>query len=206
MKILNAQFVIENIKYCYQHNPSVDEYEIKLKKLCKYCDLCEKSDYICKTCEGIKNKKETSIIRYLRKHIDTKFEYNNSSMLGGCSKKRPDAFFELQRHCIDVEIDEHQHNAYEDRCECARLNEIVNGIGGKSVIVIRYNPDKVYNNRKLVEISQENRLNLLVKVIRNELIADYDKFQVKLIQLYYNDNYAKYQEIKEEDITSLVCI
>ncbi len=55
-------------------------------------------------------------------------------MLQGCSKKRPDIYFELERHCVIVEVDEHQHNAYEDSCECSRINEIVNGIGGKSFL------------------------------------------------------------------------
>ena len=47
-------------------------------------------------------------------------------------KKRPDIFFDLSTHCVIVEIDENQHNSYEDICECARINEIVNGIGGRS--------------------------------------------------------------------------
>lgn len=79
------------------------------------------------------NKKEWSIVRYLRKIIDTPFEYNSSKMLQGCSKKRPDIYFELNTHCVIVEINEYQHYAYKDICECSRINEIVNGIGGKSV-------------------------------------------------------------------------
>lgn len=38
------------------------------------------------------------IIRYLRKNINTQFEYNSSKMLGACSKKRPDVYFELNKH------------------------------------------------------------------------------------------------------------
>ena len=36
-------------------------------------------------------------------------------------------------------MSENQHNYYEDSCECSRINEIVNGIGGRPVIIIRYN-------------------------------------------------------------------
>jgi very-short-patch-repair endonuclease len=52
-------------------------------------------------------------------------------MLQGCSKRRPDVYFELLKHCIIVEIDENQHKAstkteaYKDICECAQLSEIV---------------------------------------------------------------------------------
>ena len=127
-------------------------------------------------------------------------------MLQGCSKKRPDIYFELVKHCVIVEIDEHQHNAYGDSCECARLNEIVNGIGGKSVIVIRYNPDNVRNKNKLLEINPIDRINLLVKTIKKELVKEYDTFLVKVIQLFYDDNYEKYKPKKKEIITKEICI
>jgi len=154
----------------------------------------------------IQNKKEWAVVRYLRKVIDTKFEYNTNNMLMGCSKKRPDIYFELLKHCVIVEIDENQHNSYGDSCECARLNEIVNGIGGKSVIIIRYNPDIVRNKGIIKQINQKERIDLLVKTIKDELIKDYDTFQVKLIQIFYNDNYENYNPIKEEIITNVVCI
>jgi hypothetical protein len=134
------------------------------------------------------------------------FEHNSSKMLQGCSKKRPDVFFELNKHCVIVEIDENQHNSYEDICECARINEIVNGVGGKSVIIIRYNPDVVKNKGKKLNITQEDRINLLVKTINKQLKKNYNKFIVKIIQLYYNDNYENYKPKKKENITKTVCI
>jgi len=127
-------------------------------------------------------------------------------MLQGCSKKRPDVYFELPKHCLIVEVDEHQHNSYQDSCECARINEIVTGIGGKSVIIIRYNPDKIKNKEKVLNISNNDRLDLLVKTIKDELVKDYDNFIVKTIQLFYNDNYEIYQSVKEENITDLVAV
>jgi hypothetical protein len=127
-------------------------------------------------------------------------------MLNGCSKRRPDIYYELLKHCVIIEIDENQHNTYEDSCECARLNEIVNGIGGKSVIVIRYNPDTVRNNGKILNISQLDRITLLVDTIKQELSAEYDTFIIKLIQIYYNDNNTKYQAYKAENITRIVSI
>ena len=197
--------IIEKIKYCNIHIPS-EKYSMIVKRLCKYCDIKEDSTFICKDCKKIQNKKEWSIVRYLRKNINTNFEYNSSKMLQGCSKKRPDIFFDLNTHCVIVEIDENQHNTYEDICECSRINEIVNGIGGKSVIIIRYNPDIIKNNEKKIIIDQYERLNLLVKIIKEELIKVYEKFIVKIIQIFYNDNYEEYQSIKEEIITDKVCI
>ena len=86
------------------------------------------------------------------------------------------------------------------------INEIVNGIGGKSVIIIRYNPDVIKNKNKKIEISQSERIDFLVKIIKFELTKNYDKFIVKIIQLYYNDNYEKYKNVKEENITKTVCV
>lgn len=49
--------------------------------------------------------------------------------------------------------------------------------------------------------------NVLKKgVLKEELIKEYDTFQVKIIQLYYDDDYEKYQNVKEEIITDIVTI
>jgi len=196
--------IIETTKYCNIHVP--ENSLMIVKRLCKYCDIKEEATFVCKDCKKIQNKKEWAIVRYLRKAIDTQFEYNSSKMLQGCSKKRPDVYFELLKHCIIVECDENQHTNYGDSCECARLNEIVNGIGGKSVIIIRYNPDTVKNKGKILNIKNADRIDLLVKTIKDELVKEYDTFIVKTIQLYYNDDYETYQPFKEENITDLVCI
>ena len=166
----------------------------------------DESEYICKECEKIKNKKEWGIVRYLRGAIDTRFEYNTTRMLQGCTKKRPDIYFDLLKHCVIVEIDENQHKAYDDICECAIINEIVNGIGGKSVIIIRYNPDKIKNKKKEIKVSKKERIERLVETIKEELIKDYEKFKVKIIQLYYDDEKEEYEWKKTEDITEIVCI
>jgi len=197
--------IIETIKYCNKHIP-LEKYGIISKRLCKYCDIKDESTFVCKDCKKIQNKKEWAIVRHLRKVIDTQFEYNSSKMLQGCSKKRPDIYFELATHCVIVEIDEKQHNTYQDSCECSRINEIVNGIGGKPVIIIRYNPDIIRNAGKQVNISQCYRIELLVKTIKDELVKTYDIFMVKIIQVFYDDNYELYQSIKEEIITDKVCI
>lgn len=195
----------DNKKYCSDHYP--DKKEMKtMKKQCKYCDIEFDSDFVCKECKLISNKKEWSIIRYLRKVIKTPFEHNSSKMLQGCSKRRPDVFFDLDTHVIIVEIDEHQHRTYENSCECARINEIVNGIGGRPIIFIRYNPDTTKHNGEKVEIKLQDKLDLLVDTIKKELTTEYNTFIVKLIQLFYDNNETIYQRYKEEDITDIVAV
>jgi hypothetical protein len=177
-----------------------------VKRLCRYCDILEETAQVCNRCKKVQNKKEWAVVRYLRTAVDTKFEYNSSKMLQGCSKKRPDVYFELAKHCVIVEIDENQHNTYQDSCECARINEIVNGIGGKPVIIIRYNPDVVRSKGKQLHVSQQERMGLLVETIKMELTREYDEFVVKVVQIYYSDGYDEYQPIKEEIITDKVCV
>ena len=88
------------------------------------------------------------------------------------------------------------HHIYTQTC-----NEI-----GRKSIIIRYNPDIVRNKGKMLDIKQEDRIGLLVKSIKEELVKEYDKFIVKIIQLYFDDNYEEYKYIKEEEITNIVCI
>ena len=127
-------------------------------------------------------------------------------MLQGCSKRRPDIYFDLPTHAVVVEVDENQHIKYDDKCECARINEIVNGIGGRPVIFIRYNPDKILNNGKKVIIPTIQRINLLLEKVKDCINQIPQKFEIKLIQLFYDDNNLEYSPIKEEIITDIVSI
>ena len=130
-------------------------------------------------------------------------------MLQGCSKKRPDVYFELPTHCVIVEIDEHQHNTYEETCECARINEIVNGIGGRPVIIIRFNPDTTRVAGKVLPVRMGDKLDLLVSTIKEMIMTVPTAFMVKLIQLYFDDVNARqdnYVARRDEDITALVCV
>jgi len=197
----NSIQLINNKYYCLEHLP--DKKTIaKFKKLCKYCDNNEHSSYVCNECKQHKHKKEYDVVKFLRKNIDTPFIYDKNNPVSECSKKRPDIFFDLKTHIVIVEVDENQHKSYSDSCECARLNVIVNSLGGIPVTFIRYNPDKI----KKLTINKEERLELLKQTIKEELMNIPDKFQIKLIQLYYDDNYKEYIPKKIEDITKFVCV
>lgn len=78
-----------------------------------------------------------------------------------------------------------QHKSYNDVCECARISEIVGGIGGgeKSVIFIRYNPDKVYNKKQEIKLETKEKLDILISTIKKELNENYEKFIISTIIL-----------------------
>jgi len=196
---------IDNKKLCLNHAPK--SVEINIKRLCKFCDIKPESSYVCDECNQNRNKKEYMVVRYLRKNIDTPFIYDSSEPLQGCSKRRPDIFFELLKHCVIVEVDEHQHRSYAETCECARISEIVGSIGGKSVIFIRFNPDKFkHKKNEVCDINIKDRLDELVRVLKEELIKEYDTFVVKVIQLYYDADINTEEYMNEMDITKLVTI
>jgi len=210
--VLNCEMehdvVTDGQKYCLKHCPN-DQAAIVPKRLCKYCDIQEQATHVGKDCRKISCKKEWGIVRYLRKAVDTKFEYNSSRMLQGCSKKRPDIYFDLATHCVIVEIDEHHHATYSDSCECARLNEIVNGIGGRPITIIRFNPDTTRVAGQPLPLALADKLDLLVATIKAQLVTPMETFSVQLIQLYFDDALATrstYEPCKVEDITKVVCV
>lgn len=181
--------------------------EVALKRLCKYCDIKENSPFVCKDCTRVQNKKEWGVVRHIRRHVRAPFEYNSSKMLQGCSKKRPDVYFEQPGHCVIVEVDEHQHRSYEDSCECARLNEIVNGIGGRPVVVIRFNPDVTRHRGTPLPLTMGDKMDLLIDTIKEELDREHARFGVEIIQLYYDDaTSVAYMPRKAEDITDIICV
>ena len=45
-----------------------------------------------------------------------------------------------------------------------------------------------------------------VKTIKDELVKEYNEFIIKTIQLFYNDDYEVYKQVKEENITDIVAV
>ena len=108
---------------------------------------------------------------------------------------------------VIVEVDENQHRSYEETCECARMSEIVGAIGGKSVVFIRYNPDVVRHNGKVRVVPAAERIDLLVEVVKQELVREPNAFSVRLVQLWYdNMSASRYEPRQEIDITHIVAV
>jgi hypothetical protein len=87
----------------------------------------------------------------------------------------------------------------------------VNGIGGRPVIIIRFNPDTTRTAAgKVLPIRVGDKLDLLVATIKEMIVTTPDAFMVKLIQLYFDDNslgsHTDYSPRRDEDITTLVCV
>jgi hypothetical protein len=149
------------------------------------------------------HKKEHAVVRHLRRTIDVPFIYDESPGFE-CTRKRPDIRFETPTHDVIVEVDEGQHRGYAEQCECARISEIVGAIGGKSVAFVRYNPDAVRYGGTVQSITAAERIDLLVETVKSELVRVSSRFEVRLIQLWYDAPLAESK--REMDITMLVAV
>ena len=72
---------------------------------------------------------------------DTKFVFNRA-IKGACSRFRPDVLIEYLTHSIIVECDENRHEACSAKDEEFRLLALMNDLGGRPLVVLRFNPDK----------------------------------------------------------------
>lgn len=198
------KIVVDSKYYCPTH--CTDETLISiLKRQCSICDLAPNT-YICKGCDAHKNRKEWEVISMLRKNISKALIHDSNLPIKECSKRRNDAYYDCATHCVIVEVDEDQHKYYSEVCECARISEIVGSLGGLPITIIRFNPDKITNNHNKISVDKSVRFKKLVETVEQELNKIPDKFEVRLIQLYYDDNNEIYECYKSEDITQLVAI
>lgn len=196
-------FTYKKKNYCEKHCP---DKKLTNSRFCKYCEMSPSSIFICIECRRNCHPKEASIVKFLSNNIYQEAFLDSSSRLNGCSKRRPDILYECNTHNVIIEIDENQHNGYDESCECSRLNEIFLGLENVSLTVIRFNFDKVKHKNKVIKFDKDARHELLLKTIKTELdnIPTSDTPKVNLIQLFYNDDEKVYQPYKELDITKIV--
>ena len=119
----------------------------------------------------------------------------NSTIVGGSSKRRPDAFIELQSHSIVVEIDEFKHSGYDTLCENRRLMDIFTDLGNRPLVVIRLNPDGYSSNGKRVKgCFTKKNINQKEFNTRMEQLLHYFEYHMKnipqrellVIKLFFN--------------------
>ncbi len=193
-------------KVCLAHAPA--GYDAALKRLCKWCDLRADVETVCASCRrrmASCHVKEYAVVRHLRRVMGVAFAYDASPAVE-CTRRRPDIRFETPTHDVIVEVDENQHRGagYSETCECARICEIVGAIGGKAVVIVRYNPDAVRFGGKVHAVKPAERIDLLVATINEELAREVDRFEVRLVQLWYDAPTAEPR--RETDITDLVAV
>jgi hypothetical protein len=131
---------------------------------------------------------------YLDKHIGTEFLLSSDKSLkqnGGCSLRRPDKMYTgLDVVEID-ECDEHQHfhTNGDYSCDEQRLSEIYDeeGICGKHMVVIRWNPDQYNVPEGYRKMNRSDRLKLMVK-LKLHLRNNPPQQKISVYYMFYDED------------------
>jgi hypothetical protein len=107
--------------------------------------------------------KEQCIVDFIQEHFNA-FTFDKT--VGGCSKRRPDAYIDLFTHVLIVECDENQHQTYS--CENKRTMELFVDFNNRPIVFIRFNPDSYVVGIKKIPSSFKIHKTRGVPIIRNK--------------------------------------
>ena len=212
----------ENCINKYKSNSHLTRHKERAHDIGNYtCDFCDYNrnshipykdkigkHHICRKCYRKATGKESRIehiwSNYLDKHIGTEYLLSSDKSLksqGGCQLYRPD---KLYIGIDSVEIDEcdedqHKYNNGNYECDEKRISDIYdeNGISGKNLIVIRWNPDnyefpKKYTEKYTKKLRQE-RLELCVK-LKKYLRENPPQSKIHIFYMFYSKNNHRISE------------
>ena len=135
----------------------------KYKSYCMRCFIYEFPDQQISRNYKVKERYVTDYIKESFKDYNIIFD----KKVGGCSKRRPDAYIDLGIHVIIIEIDENKHKNYDTTCEITRINELFTDLADRSIVFIRFNPDSYIINNVKYSSSFKYHTQSGVPVIRN---------------------------------------
>jgi len=93
---------------------------------------------------GFKTK-ESTVVQWIKEKYPDKRWIFDRKVDNGCSRFRPDIFLDLLTHSLIIEIDENQHESYENMCENKRMMSLFEDLGNRPLVLIRFNPDSYTN-------------------------------------------------------------
>jgi hypothetical protein len=156
--------------------------------------------------------KERFVVDFIREQYPD-FTWKFDKIIdNACSKRRPDIFLDLGFQIIIIEVDENQHQGYEDICENKRMMEISRDVHHRPIVFIRFNPDKyshcagsrtTANNKNvpscfsinrdtgLVKINNKKNWNERLNTLKNnidEWINKETEKTIEVIPLFYDEN------------------
>lgn len=106
-------------------------------------------------------------VKQLLQYNNIEYHIHDQTIEDGCSNRRPDFVIDKGQYQIILEVDENQHNRYENNCEDIRMKQIYFDLGGYPVVFIRYNPDDYLNFEKFKITHDPNREKYLIDFIKS---------------------------------------
>ncbi|QKF94021.1 hypothetical protein QKU48_gp0563 [Fadolivirus algeromassiliense] len=207
-----AIYGIKFQSHCEKHKEP-DEYNL-IEKECKLCNLpmILNESGLCGFCDPTMIK---TFKLYKQKEIKDlldhkKFEYILYDRIidSQCSNYRPDFVFDCGTHFVVLEVDENQHNSYNNNpqnnnnnpstysCEEIRMINISQALGMKTIF-IRYNPDDYKVNGIKQEITKNRRHIILLKNLNNMILMKSNELSfLNVLYLFYDDYDIKKNELK----------
>jgi len=160
----------------------------------EYKDHCGTHE-ICRECfkkvTGKSSRIEIKWSDYLDENLGTVGLVSSDKSLksiGGCSLYRPDKLYLFQDTVELAECDENQHTGSSYSCDERRLSEIYeeDGIVGKFMYVIRWNPD-AYVSKDTIKKKQKERFEIYVALVKKlRLLQHLDT--IHIYYLFYSEN------------------
>ncbi len=192
----NQTYIVNKTKYC-QYDFT---YQIWLEVCnnCKFNKISEsvpfcKTNKLCLSCcydlnpdmDIPKNfmKKENYLYNELKKkfkHVEFK---HNMKIDEGCSRRRPDFFFECFTHSVIVENDENSHRNELQICENKRSMILHTDLGNRPLVLIRFNPDLDNNHKTCFTKDSNNNLQLVESVWKERMIVLINTIEFHLINV-----------------------
>jgi len=161
----------------------------------KYTDHCGTHE-ICSKCFYKVTGKSSRIEIIWSDYLDDKLGTNalvvsdkNLKSIGGCTLYRPDKLYLFKNSVELAECDEHQHSSMNYQCEDTRISDIYNeeGICGKFMYVIRFNPDNYFPNDFIIK-KREERFEIYIALVKKlRRLQHLDKIHIYYL-FYDNDN------------------
>jgi hypothetical protein len=116
--------------------------QISNKQYKGYCLRCFIFTYPDRPVARNYKTKETAVLAFVRRFVPNVDITADRIVFGGCSERRPDILIDLGFLIIIIEIDENQHEDYEEICENRRAMEISRDLQHRPIVFIRFNPDE----------------------------------------------------------------
>ena len=186
---------------CVQEGCSVQANYPKFKGYCARCFMFNNPDAPMTYNYKIK---ERHVDEFLRQNYPNEEFTNDTRIEGGCSKRRPDWFFECYTHSVIVECDENQHQDYDSTCEIQRINELYTDLAYRPIVFIRFNPDDyIIKGKKIASsfryhgttgspiVNNKKEWNNRLEKLKEQI--DYHKKTVpkdmiSIVSLFYDEN------------------
>jgi hypothetical protein len=174
--------------YCAKHKLST--YRDVCNKMCIKCGIRNVKLYdMCNGCDPFLTRRvEYKVVNFLMSHEETilnDFVHNKSVYDQTSRGHRPDILYRFNTHSIIVEVDENQHEYYDQIDEHNRVLQICEALKD-NVVFIRFNPHKHRVGKFTFDIPFDQKLAKLVNCII-ENINTKPTQPMTIVKLYYDE-------------------